>query len=167
MKPYLLAFPIAILLVLPVCAAEAPRLCIRVSLGGTHLIGLGIEYRFGKNSIGASVGSSLIFEGPLQDLSLSLHAKRYLREGDLSPYVGIGIWDLIAFPGDGFGQLVFLNALLGTDWNFATRHSLGVEFDLNYAIYVGWTGDEEHPSLNRRFLILPAAYYNYQLSAPP
>jgi hypothetical protein len=141
-------------------AEEESSIRIGVSLGGTHLLGLSLEYHHGRYSIELGIGSAVPWE--LQDLILRLQVRGYLASGDISPYLGIGFWGLFAFPADGFGYLGSLNAPVGIDWGIGGGSYLRLEADLNYFVYVNWAGGDQSPSLNTRFLLLPAFAYQHK-----
>jgi len=128
---------------------------IGISLGGTHLVGLNLEYYFYENSIGLNFGS-----WEFQDLCVSLQLKRYFSSSPVQPYIGIGIWEVMAFSDTGIGYLTLLNFPAGVDWKFSENNYLGLEADLNYALYVTATGGS--PSISRPFVFLPGVYYRYQ-----
>jgi hypothetical protein len=138
--------------------ADVPdRVRFGVSVGGTHRVGLSVEYLRGDNAAELAVGT---FRWEL--LNIALTGRRYFRDGRMHPYVGVGIWSTLSAPGDGFGHLTFLRVPLGLDWNPAGNHYTGLEASLSYAVTVQRGDPEDTSPLRRRFLPLPALYYKYQ-----
>lgn len=133
------------------------RLRFGISLGGTHRIGLSVEYLRDDNSVELSVGA---FQWDL--VSIGVVGRRYFGERRARPYAGVGLWSMVTAPGDDFGFLTFLRVPIGVDWNPGGNHYAGLEASLNYAFAVNRLDPDDRSALRRHFLPLPAVYYKFQ-----
>lgn len=136
---------------------DADRIRFGISLGGTHRYGISVEYLRGRNSVELSLGTFR-----WQVLTLAVTGRRYLGESELDPYVGAGLWTMLAFPGEDFGYLALARAAPGLDWNVDGRHHAGLEASLSYALAVKRPDPDDRDPLRRRFLPLPALYYKFE-----
>lgn len=127
-----------------------------VSFGGTQFVGFSIEKFYGDNSLRLNLG---VFE--IEEICISLSVNRYLTTSDLRPFVGIGLWDVVAITPKGLGSLTLLNIPVGLDWNANGKHFLGAELDLNFSLFC-IDPEKGSKKLNRRFIPFPGIYYKYK-----
>ncbi|MBI4540969.1 MAG: hypothetical protein HY704_15815 [Gemmatimonadetes bacterium] len=145
----------------PASPADSPeepgRLRVGISLGGTHRLGLAVEVLDGSNAVEFSLGTFRF-----DVITLSVTARRYSGSGPTRPYVGAGLWTILAFPGDDFGYLALARLAPGIDWKLGSEHYAGLEASLSYALAVKRPDPQDKSPLRRHFLPLPAAYYKFR-----
>jgi hypothetical protein len=129
---------------------------IGIQFGGTQFLGINIEKFYGDNSVRLNLG---FFE--VQEICISCSFNHYFLSSDVRPFVGIGLWDVLAITPGGIGSLTLLNVPIGVDWNVKNRHFLGAELDINYGIFC--IDPEGQKEIENIFLPFPGIYYKYRL----
>jgi hypothetical protein len=64
---------------------------IGIQFGGTQFLGINIEKFYGDNSVRLNLG---FFE--VQEICISCSFNHYFLSSDVRPFVGIGLWDVLA-----------------------------------------------------------------------
>ncbi|MGD8320326.1 MAG: hypothetical protein PVJ02_07725 [Gemmatimonadota bacterium] len=132
---------------------------VGVTFGGISTVGLSLEFVNENTSFDFTVGT-----WSFRDLSVSAVVRQYFGTGNLLPFVGGGLWMVLASPpGDG-GQTGFaavLHAPVGLDWQAVDDHYLGIDMAVNRALWVRRTDPEDDLPLNKRLVPLPGVYYRW------
>lgn len=149
----------AILLAAPSRAAAQPGdpdlVRVGVSIGGTHLVAVDVELHYDRNSVNLSLGTWLF-----EDLTVTLTARRYLRESTPSPYIGAGFW-AVGELSAGVPFATFFHAPAGIDWRVVGPQHIGAAGDLSLRLGSGALGEAETPVVERRLLFLPSVYLKW------
>ena len=98
-----------------------------IAFGGTALVSVMVEHQIQDEAIRLNIG---FFE--FEEICISTSAVHYMGNGQIRPYIGAGIANVIIFPEKKLGTLHFLNIPAGLNWtpgNDAFR--LGAEADFN------------------------------------
>ena len=101
----------------------------------------------------------------LRDLSLSAVYKEYIGGRALRPFVGLGLWTVVAAPlleNERTGAALVLRAPLGVDWAFADDHAVGAAVNLNRGLAVRRSDPEDDLPMNHRIVPLPEVYYRFR-----
>jgi hypothetical protein len=131
---------------------------IGIYFGGISTLGVTVELFDDTHAVELSVGT-----WSFRDLSVSAVYKEYFGAGDVRPFVGGGLWTVIASPPDGqTGAALVLRAPIGFDWGFADRHALGAALNVNLGLAVRRTDPEDDLPMNRRLVPLPEVYYRFR-----
>lgn len=132
---------------------------VGVTMGGISTVGLNVEYFDNHHALDLTFGT-----WSFRDLSVSVVAKEYLGAGNLLPFVGAGMWFVIAPPtaeSEQTGFAAILHAPIGIDWQVESGHALGASLNVNRALWVRRTDPDDDLPLNRRLVPLPGAYYRW------
>lgn len=126
-----------------------------VTFGGISTVGLTVEFYDEHRSIDLTVGT-----WSFRDVSAAVAVKHYFGAGDLLPFVGGGLW-LVVARGERTGFAGVLHAPVGIDWRAKGRHHVGLGLNVNRALWVRRTDPEDDLPLNRRVVPLPGVYYRW------
>jgi len=152
---------LAALVALPGAAAgqDAPTgLRVGLTLGGVSFVGITFEYQWDPSrSVDLTVGT-----WAFSDLSLSAVFKQYLGPRGVQPYVGGGLWGVVAFTPEGRGGVLVARAPVGVDWRVIEENYLGAEVNVNRGLWVDRADPDDDTPLNRRFVPLPGFYYRWR-----
>jgi hypothetical protein len=129
-----------------------------IYFGGVSTVGLTVELFDDTHAIDLSLGT-----WSFRDLSVSAVYKEYFGAAGVRPFVGGGLWAVVASPPDErTGLALVLRAPVGVDWSFADDHALGAALNVNLGLAVRRTDPEDDLPMNRRFVPLPEAYYRFK-----
>jgi hypothetical protein len=134
------------------------RFRVGVTVAGTSLVALAVEHQWGDRALEVTVGT-LSF----RDISLSVVGKQYFSGGTLRPFVGAGLWSMVAFQEQGTGAALIFRAPLGAAWEMTGNHFLGGEINLNRALSVRRTDPQDERPPNTRIVPIPGLFYRYAL----
>lgn len=133
------------------------RVRVGVTFGGIATVGLSVEYVDEYRSLDLTVGT-----WSFRDLSAAIVVRQYFGAGELLPFVGGGLWLVAAHPaGERTGFAAVLHAPVGLDWQALDDHYLGLQMNVNRALWVRRTDPEDDMPLNKRLVPLPAVYYRW------
>ena len=128
-----------------------------VSFGGISTFGLTVEWFREHRSIELTAGT-----WAFRDLSVSAVGKQYFGGGAAKPFVGAGLWFVLAKPADErTGLAMVLRAPVGVDWRASDHHALGAALNVNRGLFVRRTDPEDDLPLNKRLVPLPELYYRF------
>jgi hypothetical protein len=128
-----------------------------VTFGGISTVGFTAEYYDDHRSLDLTFGT-----WSFRDLSASVALKHYFGAGDLLPFVGGGVWIVVARPpGERTGFAGILHAPVGIDWRATGQHHLGLSLNVNRALWVRRIDPDDDLPLNRRVVPLPGVYYRW------
>jgi len=143
----------------PLLGQESGRWRLGVTLGGSALVGLSLEYRDGRAAAELGVGT-----WSLRDLSVTAVGKYYAGGGGFQPFSGLGFWGVTAFPaepGERGGFALLLRAPLGVEYTPSRRHSTGLDVSLNRALVVRRSDPDDLTPPSRRIVPIPGLYYKF------
>lgn len=132
---------------------------VGVTFGGISTVGLSVELVNENTSLDLTVGT-----WSFRDLSVSAVVRQYFGTGDLLPFVGGGLWMVLAkpgAPGERTGFAAVLHAPVGLDWQAVDDNYLGLQMAVNRGLWVRRTDPEDDLPLNRRLVPLPGVYYRW------
>lgn len=142
-------------MLIPVGTASA-QYRFGVVLGGTSPVGLLVEYRWSHQGLELQAGT-----WGLRDVSLSITAKQYIGSSAVEPYVGAGLWGIVARSEEGTGFGLIARLPVGVDWEFASGHSAGVALHFNRALALKRPDPTDRRPPRAAFVPLPEATYRW------
>jgi hypothetical protein len=158
----LLPFALACVLTAPLAAQGSDAgdgLRLGISLGGISTVALNVELFRNTHAVELDVGSWSFHE-----ISMSIVYKEYIGGKALRPFVGAGLWTVVAAPefdGERTGASLVLRAPLGLDWSFVDRHAVGAALNLNRGLAVRRSDPLDDLPMNGRIVPLPELYYRF------
>lgn len=136
------------------------RLRIGVTAGGIGSIGASVEFLWGSRSIDVNLATFSFSE-----VSLAVTGKQYFGEGDLRPFVGVGLWGIAGSTGqegEQTGKALLLRVPVGGDWNFTGIHHFGATLAVNEGLWIDRADPEDDTPVSRRPVPLPGLYYRVE-----
>jgi len=128
-----------------------------ISVGGISTVAFNVELFSGSRSIDLALGT-----WSFHDVSFSAVFKQYVFTTAARPFVGAGLWMVVASPAaERTGLALVLRAPVGVDWEVTDAHSLGAALNLNRGLVVRRTDPEDVLPMNKRLVPLPELYYRY------
>jgi hypothetical protein len=124
-----------------------------VSIGGISSFGVLVEWFSGTHAVELGLGT-----WAFQELSLSVVYKEYFFGSRLRPFVGAGLWTVVA-RGEQLGVALMARIPVGADWSFVDDHSVGAALNLNRALAVRRTDPTDQVPPVGRIVPLPEIYY--------
>jgi len=132
---------------------------IGVSFGGISTAAVVVELFDDTHAVELALGT-----WSFRDLSVSAVYKEYFGASRARPFVGGGLWAVVAWPSDPeerTGRALVLRAPIGVDWSFVDDHALGFALNVNRGIAVRRSDPLDQLPMNDRFVPLPEAYYRF------
>jgi hypothetical protein len=132
---------------------------VGLSLGGISTVGVTVEIFRNTHALEMGLGT-----WSFRDVSLSTVFKEYIGGRALRPFVGLGLWTVVAAPlmeYERTGFALVLRAPIGVDWAFVDDHALGLAINLNRGLAVRRSDPEDDLPLNRRIVPLPGIDYRF------
>lgn len=128
-----------------------------ISVFGASMVALVAEQRWEHQGLEVQLGT-----WRLRDLSLAVTARQYVGSSALEPFVGAGLWAIMAREdgGNGFGLVARLP--VGVGWDFGSRHNVAFTVHLNRALAVKRPSPEEGRSLRTGLVPLPEFSYRWR-----
>jgi hypothetical protein len=132
---------------------------VGLSFGGISTFGVVVEWFSDTHAVEIGAGT-----WAFRDLSLSAVYKEYFFGSRVRPFVGAGLWTVMAFPpGERMGVALVARAPIGAEWTFVDDHSIGLALDVNRVLAVRRTDPEDDLPPVGRIVPLPEAYYRFTL----
>lgn len=132
------------------------QLRIGLSLGGASTVALLAEYRWDHRGLEAQAGT-----WQFRDLSLSVTGKQYVGSHAAEPFVGAGLWAIVALAEEGTGYALIGRIPVGLDWEVATRHSVAFTVYLNRALALKRPDPEDLRPPRTSLIPLPEVAYRW------
>ncbi len=129
---------------------------VGVVLGGTSAWGVLVEHRWERQGLEVHVGT-----WSFRDLSLSITAKQYMGSNAIEPYVGAGLWGIVARTEEGTGYGLIARLPVGLNWEFVTRHSAGFAIHFNRALALRRPDPADQRAPRAAFIPLPEVSYRW------
>lgn len=132
---------------------------VGVSVGGISTYGLTVEIFRDTHAVEVGLGT-----WSFREMSLSAVYKEYFFASRVRPFVGGGLWMVVASPPEQrTGMALVFRAPVGAEWSFVDDHSVGAALNVNRALAVRRTNpDDRVPSVGR-IVPLPELYYRLTL----
>jgi hypothetical protein len=129
-----------------------------ISLGGASTVALIVERRWEHQGLELQVGT-----WAFRDLSLSITGKQYVgnASNDVQPFVGAGLWALMAFAEEGRGYGLIGRIPLGLDWSFSGPHAAALTIYLNRALALRRPDPEDQRPPRTTLIPLPEFSYRW------
>lgn len=128
-----------------------------LSLGGAGTVALVAEYRWDHQGLEVQVGT-LRF----RDLSLCVSGKQYVGSNAAEPFVGAGLWAIVARAEEGTGYGLIARFPVGFDWEVASRHSVALTVHLNRALALKRPDQEDRRPPRKILVPLPELGYRWR-----
>ena len=100
-----------------------------ISIGGAASLSLIVERRWEHQGLEVQLGT-----WGFRDLGVTVSGKQYIGSSDVQPFVGVGLWGLVAFAEEGTGFGLIARAPIGLDWNISGDHSAALTVFVNRAL---------------------------------
>ncbi len=156
-RPILSGVALACLLAVAGAAPLSAQYRFGVSLFGASMAALVGEYRWDNRGVEVQVGT-----WRLRDISVSVTAKQYLGSRSVEPFVGVGLWGIVAREEEGTGAGLVARLPVGAGWDFASGHNAAFTIHLNRALAVRRPGAGEGPPLRTSLVPLPEFSYRWR-----
>lgn len=138
-------------------SADAGELRAGITLGGTSLVGLSVEFRRGEVGLEASAGT-----WAFRDLALSGSARLYASDALFAPYAGAGLWAMFGPPGgDGERQAraLLLTLPVGVEIGISREDALGIGANFARALALRRGDPTDDTPASRRIVPFPGVWY--------
>lgn len=160
-RPALAAAAIVLLLLLSPLRGAGQDAAYRVgiALGGTGLVGLVLERVDERTGLEVTLST-----WSFRDVGVSGVAKAYLGPSAFRPVLGAGFWIAFARPSDAdrAGVAVLARFPVGFDWRAAPGHFLGLEMNVNRALWIQRADVTDELPANPRLVPIPGVYYRWR-----
>lgn len=133
---------------------------VGLSFGGISTVNLTVELFRDTHAVEMALGT-----WSFRDVAASAVFKEYIGGRALRPFVGLGLWTVVAAPameGERTGAALVLRAPLGVDWAFADDHAVGAVLNVNRGLAVRRSNPEDDVPMNNRIVPLPEVYYRFR-----
>ncbi|MDZ7779109.1 MAG: hypothetical protein U5R14_04110 [Gemmatimonadota bacterium] len=129
---------------------------VGITFGGISTVGVTFEAFRDSRSIDVTLGTF-----SFRDVGVSVVGKQYVGGRAARPFVGIGLWGVLAASDEGTGLALVARMPIGVDWTVHGRHSAGASVALNRALAVRRPDPTDERPLNERLVPLPGIYYRW------
>lgn len=132
---------------------------VGLSLGGISTFGVTVELFRDTHAVELGVGT-----WSFRDLSVSTVYKEYIGGKAVRPFVGAGLWAVVAAPlleDERTGFALVLRAPVGAEWSFVDSHAVGLALNLNRGLAVRRSDPQDDLPMNHRLVPLPEIYYRF------
>jgi len=128
-----------------------------VSFGGASTVALVVEHRWAHQGLEVQAGT-----WQFRDLSLSVNARQYVGSYKVEPFVGIGLWGLVARTEEGTGYGLIARFPTGLNWDIGSRHAVSMNIYLNRALALKRPDPEDRRPPRTTLIPLPELSYRYR-----
>ena len=127
-----------------------------LSLGGASTVALIVERRWDHQGLELQVGT-----WAFRDLSVSVTGKQYIGSNDAAPFIGAGLWSMVAFSEEGTGLGLIGRIPLGLDYTFSGPHSAALTIYMNRALALRRPDPEDQRPPRTALIPLPEFSYRW------
>ncbi|MCY4400232.1 MAG: hypothetical protein OXE96_12980 [Gemmatimonadetes bacterium] len=128
-----------------------------ITVGGGSVTALVVEHRWAHQGIEVQLGT-----WGFRDLSVSVTAKQYAGSYSVEPFVGAGLWAVVARAEAGTGLGLIARFPVGVGWDMASRHNAALTVFLNRALAVKRPDPENLRPPRTNLIPLPELSYRWQ-----
>ena len=132
---------------------------IGISAGGISTVSITVEIFRDTHALEMGIGT-----WSFRDLSVSTVFKEYFGGHRLRPFVGAGLWTVVAAPaaeGERTGVALVLRAPVGLDWSFVDDHAVGAALNVSRGLAVRRSDPQDDLPMKHRILPIPEVYYRF------
>ena len=151
------AIGLAALLSATVVHAAPAQYRFGLSFGGASTVALVVEYRRDHQGLEVQAGT-----WQFRDLSLSVTARQYVGSHAAEPFVGAGLWAIVAWAEEGTGYGLIGRIPTGFTWEPASRHSVALTIYLNRALALKRPDPENRRPPRKALVPLPEFSYRWR-----
>ncbi len=126
------------------------------SLGGAGTVALVVEHRWEHQGLEFQVGT-----WGFRDISISVTGKQYVGSSAVEPFIGVGLWALVANAEEGTGYGLVGRIPVGLDWNVTGAHSAAVTIYMNRALALRRPDPEDQRPPRAAWIPLPEFSYRW------
>ena len=119
-----------------------------------------VEYRWEHQGLEVQAGT-----WQFRDLSLSVTGKQYVGSRAVEPFVGAGLWAIVAWAEEGTGYGLIGRIPTGFDWDVASRHAVALTIYLNRALALKRPDPENRRPPRKTLVPLPGAQLSLAVRA--
>ena len=116
-----------------------------------------VEHRWAHQGLEVQLGT-----WGFRDVSVSVTAKQYAGSYSVEPFVGAGLWGVVARAEAGTGLGLIARFPVGVSWDFASRHNAAFTIFLNRALAVKRPDPENLRPPRTTLIPLPELSYRWQ-----
>ena len=127
-----------------------------VSFGGASTVALLVEYRWAHQGLEVQAGT-----WQFRDLSLSVNARQYVGSYKVEPFVGVGLWGIVARAEEGTGYGLIARFPTGLNWDIGSRHAVSMNIYLNRALALKRPDPEDRRPPRTTIIPLPELSYRF------
>ena len=157
LRPLLAAAILCITLTVATTGAAAAQYRFGISLGGASTVALVVEHRWAHQGLEVQVGT-----WQFRDLSLSVTARQYVGSYKVEPFVGVGLWGIVARAEEGTGYGLIARIPTGLNWDIGSRHAVSMNIYLNRALALKRPDPEDRRPPRTMLIPLPELSYRFQ-----
>ena len=128
-----------------------------VSFGGASTVALVVEHRWAHQGVEVQAGT-----WQFRDLSLSVSARQYVGSYRVEPFVGVGLWGILARAEEGTGYGLIARLPTGLSWDIGSRHAVSMNIYLNRALALKRPDPEDRRPPRTTLIPLPELSYRFQ-----
>lgn len=128
-----------------------------ISFGGASTVALVVEHRWAHQGLEVQAGT-----WQFRDLSLSVTARQYVGSYRVEPFVGVGLWGIVARAEEGTGFGLIARIPTGLNWDIGSRHAVSMNIYLNRALALKRPDPEDRRPPRTRLIPLPELSYRFQ-----
>lgn len=156
-RPLLAAATFLTALTIAETGAASAQYRFGVSLGGASTVALLVEHRWAHQGLELQVGT-----WQFRDLSLSVTARQYVGSYRVEPFVGLGLWGIVARAEEGTGYGLIARIPTGLNWDIGSRHAVSMNIYLNRALALRRPDPEDRRPPRTTLIPLPEFSYRIQ-----
>ena len=127
-----------------------------VSFGGASTVALVVERRWPHQGLEVQAGT-----WQFRDLSLSVTARQYVGSYRVEPFVGVGLWGMVARAEEGTGYALIARIPTGLNWDIGSRHAVSMNIYLNRALALKRPDPEDLRPPRKMLIPLPELSYRF------
>ena len=128
-----------------------------VSFGGASTVALVVEHRWAHQGLEVQAGT-----WGFRDLSLSVNARQYVGSYRVEPFVGVGLWGMVARAEEGTGYALIARFPTGLNWDIGSRHAVSMNIYLNRALALKRPDPEDRRPPRTLLVPLPELSYRFR-----
>ena len=138
-------------------AAASAQYRFGISFGGASTVALVVEHRWAHQGLEVQMGT-----WQLRDLSFSVTARQYVGSYKVEPFVGVGLWGIVARAEEGTGYGLIARIPTGLNWDIGSRHAVSLNVYLNRALALKRPDPEDRRPPRTILIPLPEVSYRLQ-----
>ena len=138
-------------------AAASAQYRFGISVGGASTVALVVEHRWAHQGLEVQAGT-----WQFRDLSFSVTARQYVGSYAVEPFVGVGLWGIVARAEEGTGYGLIARIPTGFSGDIGSRHAVSLTIYLNRALALKRPDPEDRRPPRKTLIPLPEFSYRLQ-----